>query len=211
MLNHTYIHKRELSLKHLFGGIKRAVFELAQRGLSASVLNSFSSSLSKTKLIWFCWLLLLLHLSFSPQLMLVDLHCSLSDSKSLRVSRTLLSILADLNNSWVRMVSTLSPISISSSLFSKPSGIGPSAPTIICITIPLMFSGKVLVFVYLFTYQPERQNPQYVNLFFLLTLGQVVWPELGDSFVSQNPWNFIVTFSRIDSGLCIYHLVEWSN
>ena len=46
-------------------------------------------------------------------------HWSLSDSKSLQVSRTLLSILANLNNAVVWMVSTLTLISKSSSLFTN--------------------------------------------------------------------------------------------
>ena len=47
-------------------------------------------------------------------------HWSLSDSKSPQVSRTLLSILAVLNNAVVWMVSTRPPISKSSSPFSNP-------------------------------------------------------------------------------------------
>ena len=42
-------------------------------------------------------------------------HWSLSDGKSTQVSRTLQSILADLNDVLVHMVSNDSPISISSS------------------------------------------------------------------------------------------------
>ena len=44
-------------------------------------------------------------------------HLSLSDSKSPRLSRTLLSILADLNNAVIFMVSTRPPISNSSISF----------------------------------------------------------------------------------------------
>ena len=44
-------------------------------------------------------------------------YCSLSDSKSPRVSRTLLSILADLNNAVVRMLSTTPYIQILQSLY----------------------------------------------------------------------------------------------
>ena len=35
--------------------------------------------------------------------------------------------------------------------------------------------------------------------------------ELGDAFVSQNHKEFRVSFSGMDSGLCIYYLVAWSN
>ena len=54
---------------------------------------------------------------------------SLSDSKSPQVSRTLLSILADLNNAVVWMVSTHSLISKSSSPFTYP-----------LVTVPLLCS-----------------------------------------------------------------------
>ena len=47
-------------------------------------------------------------------------HCSLSDSKSPQVSRTLLSILAVLNNAVVWMISTGLPTSKSSSHFDNP-------------------------------------------------------------------------------------------
>ena len=51
---------------------------------------------------------------FSYQCYLIGSHWSLSDSKSAQVSRTLLSILTDLNNHIVRMVSTHPLISKSS-------------------------------------------------------------------------------------------------
>ena len=47
-------------------------------------------------------------------------HWSLSDSKSLQVSRTFSSILADLNNAVVWIVSTRPPISKSSNPFISP-------------------------------------------------------------------------------------------
>ena len=52
---------------------------------------------------------------FPHQQTLMDFHWSLSDSKSPQVSRTLLSILAVLNNALVWMVSSRPPISKSSS------------------------------------------------------------------------------------------------
>ena len=52
-----------------------------------------------------------LHWSFSHRLTLMVFHWSLSDRKSLQVSRTLLSILAVLNNVVVWMVSTRPPTS----------------------------------------------------------------------------------------------------
>ena len=56
-------------------------------------------------------------------------HWSLSDRKSPQVSRTLLSILANLNNAVVWIVSILPLIFNSSSSLFKPLGMVPSAPT----------------------------------------------------------------------------------
>ena len=50
--------------------------------------------------------------NFSHQHSLMVFHCSLSDSKSPQISRTLLSILADLNNVVIWMVSTRPLISM---------------------------------------------------------------------------------------------------
>ena len=62
-------------------------------------------------------------------------HWSLSDSKSLQVSRTLLSILAVLNNLVVWMVSTRLPNSKSSSPFYNPLVTVPNAPITIGIIV----------------------------------------------------------------------------
>ena len=75
-------------------------------------------------------------------------HRSLSDSKSPRVSRTLLSIQADLNNALVWMVSIHSPISNSSSPLTKPVGTVPSAPVTIVITVTLMFHSFVSLLLF---------------------------------------------------------------
>ena len=66
-------------------------------------------------------------------------HWSLSDSKSPQVSRTLLSILGVLNYAVVWMVSTLPPISKSSSPFSNPLVTLPNAPITIGIIVTCMF------------------------------------------------------------------------
>ena len=55
-------------------------------------------------------------------------YWSLSDNKSLQVSRTLLSILANLNNVVVGMVSTRPLIPNSSNPYTNPLGIAPGAP-----------------------------------------------------------------------------------
>ena len=89
-------------------------------------------------------IIIILTVSFSLQLWLMVIHSSLSDSKYLQVCRTLLGILAELNT-LVWMVSIHLLISISSSLFSKPLEIVPSAPITIGITFALMFNSFVLV------------------------------------------------------------------
>ena len=66
-------------------------------------------------------------------------HWSLSDSKFPQVSRTLLTILAVLNNVVVWMVSTRLPTSKSSSPFSNPLVTVPNAPIIIRIIVTSMF------------------------------------------------------------------------
>ena len=65
-------------------------------------------------------------------------HWSLSDSKSPQVSRTLLSILADLNNVVVWMVSTRPPTSKSSSPFSNLLVTVQNAPITIGIIVTCM-------------------------------------------------------------------------
>ena len=66
-------------------------------------------------------------------------HWSLSDSKSPQVSRTLLSILAVLNNAVVWMVSTPPPNSKSSSPLNNPLVTVPKAPITIGIIVTIMF------------------------------------------------------------------------
>ena len=66
-------------------------------------------------------------------------HWSLSDSKSPQVSRTLLSILAVLNNAVVWMVSTRPPTSKSSSPISNPLVTVLNAPITIGIIVTCMF------------------------------------------------------------------------
>ena len=86
-------------------------------------------------------------------------HWSLSDSKFPQVSRTLLSILAILNNSVVWIVSTRPPTSKSSSPFNNPLVTVPNAPITIGIIVTFMFhsfffqfSSKVEVLIHLFTF-----------------------------------------------------------
>ena len=71
--------------------------------------------------------------------MLMVFHWSLSDSKSPQVPRTLLSILAVLNNAVVWMVSTRPPTSKSSSPFSNSLVTVPNTPITIGIIVTCMF------------------------------------------------------------------------
>ena len=111
-------------------------------------------------LLWYNWSLfyIIIIASFSHQLILVAFHWSLSDGKSPRVLRVLLSILAILNNVSDRMLSTLPLISNSSGSISKPLGTIPSAQTTIGITVTFMFHsfcsffGKVQVLTYSFSF-----------------------------------------------------------
>ena len=66
-------------------------------------------------------------------------HWSLSDSKSLQVSGSLLSILAVLNNVVVWVVSTCPPTSNSSSPFSNPVVAVSNAPITVGIIVTCMF------------------------------------------------------------------------
>ena len=77
--------------------------------------------------------------SFSHQHQLMIFHGSLSDGKSPQVSRTLLSIQADLNNAGVWIVCNRVLISNYSSPFTNPSVTVPSAPITMGITVIFMF------------------------------------------------------------------------
>ena len=102
-------------------------------------------------------------------------HWSLSDSKFPQVSRTLLSILAVLNNVVVWMVSTCPPTSKSSTPFNNPLVTVPKAPIIIGIIIILMFhsffhslaKSRYLSFLLvLFCGQPRQQSRQFCKFYF---------------------------------------------
>ena len=129
-------------------------------------------------------------------------HWMLSNSKSLQVSRTLLSILSDINNAVVWMVSTCPLISKSSSPCTNPLVTVPRAPITIGIIVTLMFHSlfffqflrKVQVLIFFFVFFQfyrgllGRQSLQ-LGKFFLFcwfSLDKVVWPRLGELFISQN-------------------------
>ena len=140
-------------------------------------------------------------------------HWSVSDCKSPQVSSTLLSILANLNNAVVWMVSTCPVISKFSSLFTNPLGIVLWVP-ITFFSVLLKSSDIYISFRFLsfsFCGPPGRQSPLFVRFsffflsFFLLSLGLVVWP--GFICISESQKTLWVSFSRTDSGLCLYHLI----
>ena len=100
-------------------------------------------------------------------------HWRLSDSKSPRVPKTLLSILAVFNNAVIWMVSTRPPPSKSSRPFNNPLVTVPKAPITIGIIVTFMFhsffqfSSKVEVLISLFTvFFTRRFFPSYLIHYF---------------------------------------------
>ena len=147
-------------------------------------------------------------------------YWSLNEIKSLQFFRNLFSIVADLNNFVVCMISIPSLISNSSNLCSKPFGALPNEPTANGISITLMFEffGKVQVFFYLFTFlyfhSVVRRNGKIhktASSFLVNTrssrLAEIRWCVC----IVKSQKSLCISFSEIDSSLCIYHLVAWSN
>ena len=133
-------------------------------------------------------------------------HWSLSDSKSPQVSRTLLSILAVLNNAVVWMVSTRPPTPKSSSPFNNPLVTVPKAPVTIGIIVTFMFHsffnslGRLRClsfFSHSFSFilcSAVTAKSTILQIFFFffccccwLLLGLVFWPRLYDPSVCQSP------------------------
>ena len=154
-----------------------------------------------------------------------------SDSKSPQMSRTLLSILADLNNVVVWMVSTCPLISKSPSPFINPLVTVLRPPIIISLNVTQTFHGffnsvarsRYLSFFSLFfdftrwsadTAKSTIRCVLFFFLFFFLLiikssgrLAEIKWSVC----VSKSQRSVCVSFFRGDSGLCIYHLLLWSN
>ena len=145
-------------------------------------------------------------------------HWSLSDSKSSQVSTTLLSLLDDLNNAVVWMVSPRPPISKSSSPFTNLLATVTDALIAIGITITFMFHNFFLVLLkgsfsfILWSARIAKSTIRQVP-FLLLTitrsgrLAEIRWSVC----ISKSQRSLCVSFPRADSGLCIYHLFVWSN
>ena len=154
-------------------------------------------------------------------------HWSLSDSKSPQVSRTLLSILAILNNAVVWMVSPHPPTFKSSSPFNNPLVIVPKAPITIGTIITFMFhsffnflarSRYLSLLSHSFSFilwsAGTAKSTIFQILFFfsLLIIRSGLLAESGWSVCkSKCHCSLFVSFSRTDARLCIYHLFVWSN
>ena len=114
-------------------------------------------------------------------------HWSLSDSKSPQVSRTLLSILAVLNNAVVWMVSTRPPTSKSSRPFNNPLVTVPKAPLTIGTIDTFMFhnffnsrarSRYLSFFSHSFSFilwSAGQQSRQFCKSFFVVVDYYKVW------------------------------------
>ena len=128
----------------------------------------------------------------------MSIHWSLSDSKSPQVSRTRLSILADLSNA----VSTRGPISNSSNPHTKYLWSVPCASIIIGITVTFTFHNVLALwqdlstclssrFLWVSLFGPPYDKVLYSasssSFFFKSAPGLVFWSGLGDLFASQNP------------------------
>ena len=143
--------------------------------------------------------LLLLFENFSHQLTLMGFHWNLSDSKSPQVSKTLLSILTDLNNGIVWIVSTRPFISKSSSPFINPLVTVPKIPIMIGINVTFMFHiffNSLVRSKYLFFFSLSFNFTLWLAGIAKSTILQVlfvfvvdylkVWPRLSDPFGRQN-------------------------
>ena len=148
---------------------------------------------------------------------------NLRDGKFPQVSRTLHSILTNFNNAVVWMVSTRPLISMSSSPCINPSVIVSRAHITIDITITLMlqFFLKFLAtstylsffsffFSILLCSTGTVKSTMWNILFFAVRSGRLAETRWSVC-VSKSHRVLCVSFSRTDSGLCVYHLFVWSN
>ena len=149
---------------------------------------------------------------------------SLSDSKSPQGSRTLLSIMADLHNAVVSMVSTCPLISKPSSPCTNPLVIVPRTPIITGITVTFMFpiffnsltkSRYLSFFLVSFNFtlwsaEIEKSIIRQVIFFLLIKSGSLAEIR-GSVCISKSHRSLYASFSKTDSGLCIYHSFVWSN
>ena len=153
-------------------------------------------------------------------------HWRLSDSKSPQVSITLLSILAVFNNAVVWVVSTRPVTSKSSRHFNNPLLTVPKAPITIGIIVTFMVhsffnslarSTYLSLFSHSFNFilwsaTTAKSTILQIFFFFLIIIRSGLLAEIRLSvFMSKSHWSLCVSFSRTSAGLCIYHLLAWSN
>ena len=154
-------------------------------------------------------------------------YWSLSDSKSPQVSRTRLSILAVLSNAVVWIVSTRPPISKYSRPFNNPLVTVPNAPITICKIVTFMFHSffnsltrsRYLSFffsTFLQIYSVVRRNSKVENfadsrfLVIIMRSGLLAGIKCSVCMLKSHR-SLCESFSRTGAGLCIYHLLVWSN
>ena len=149
-------------------------------------------------------------------------HWSLSDSKSPKVSRTLLSILVNLDNAVVWMVSTCPLISKSFSPFTNPLRIVLRAPITFGVTITFLLHRFFLVLsqgqdIYLYFHffkillrgLLRQQSPLFSRLYFLLIitrsghLAKIRWPV----WISKSPQNLCARFWVVH--IPLIHIVKF--
>ena len=153
-------------------------------------------------------------------------HWGLSENKFSKVSRTLHSILTDLNNAVVSMGSTRYLFSKSFSPCVNPLVTVPRAPILIGITVTFMlhsFFNSLTRSRDLFLFSSSLNfilrsagtaNPKIRQILFYSLiiircghLAEIRW----SICMSESQRNLYVSFSRRDSELCIHHLFVWSN
>ena len=155
----------------------------------------------------------------------MDLHWNLSDKKSSQVSRTLLSILADLIYAVVWIVFICPLISKSSNPFANPLGIVPSAPITIGITVIFMFhsffsplardrySSFFSVSLSLLYGMPRWQSPLFGRLSFLVDY-LLVWSSGQDKVIClyfKHPKKSVHLIIQADYEFCLNHFFVWLN
>ena len=142
-------------------------------------------------------------------------------SKYSQVSRTLHSILTDLNISVMWMVSSRSLISMSPNLRTNSFVTLPNAPITSDITVTFMFKGFSVLKQDLGTYmsfrflllllcdQPERKNSQFSRFSFMTIIRSGRLARLGDPFLSPNCWAVCVShFPGVILG-CAYTICSY--
>ena len=168
---------------------------------------------------FYFFLLLILFVRFPHQRLPMVFHWSLSDNKSLQVSRTLLSILVDLNKSVVWVVFARPLISKSSSPFAKRLGIVSRAPIITAITVIFIFysffcslagfknlSLSFFSLNFLSVVHPDGKVHYSAGCFcWWLSLGLVVWPWLSDLFVFLTHRKFCASHSLERFQCCAFY------